>query len=281
MKKIINNPNDVVTDTLTGLVLANDSLCLIKEHWVVYKRERRNKVGLVSGGGSGHEPAQSGYVGNGMLDAVVAGNVFASPGPEAILQGIKKANTGKGVLLVVTNYSGDIMNFDMAKELAEAEGITVDSVIVNDDVAVPNSTYSTGRRGIAGTVLVHKIAGAKSETGSTLNEVKAVAQKTVDNMRSMGMALSSCIIPSVGTPGFMLAEDEIEIGMGVHGEPGVERSTIRASRDIAEILLAKILDDYDYVNCEVALLVNGLGGTSLMELYILSKDTRKLLEQKQ
>ena len=279
MKKIINEPNNVVDDTLSGLAYANPSLGYISSHNVIFRKERNSKVGLVSGGGSGHEPAQAGYVGYGMLDAAVCGNVFASPGPEAILEGIRKADSGKGILLIITNYSGDIMNFGMAKELAELEDIIVESVIVRDDVAVPDSTYSTGRRGIAGTVLVHKTTGAKAETGGTLEEVKAVAEKTVASLRSIGMSMSSCILPSVGKPIFEIDETDMEIGMGVHGEPGVERTTIKTSREIAEILISKLTDDLDFSGSEVVLMVNGLGGTALMELYILNKDIHEILKR--
>lgn len=278
MKKIINDPTKVVNDTLAGLAYSNPSLEYLKEYNVILKREIKHKVGLVSGGGSGHEPAQAGYVGEGMLDAAVCGNVFASPGPEAIYEGIKKVNRNKGVLLIVTNYSGDIMNFDMAKELAEVEGVEVETVIVNDDVAVEDSTFTTGRRGIAGTVLIHKIAGAKAEMGFSLSQVKSVTNKAIANIRSFGISLSSCIIPSVGKEIFDIGEDEMEIGMGVHGEPGVERTKIKTSLEIAEIMIDRILNDFDYSNSEVALMINGLGATSVMELNILAKDVHELLK---
>ena len=242
------------------------------------KEKTTGKVGLVSGGGSGHEPAHAGYVGYGMLDAAVAGNVFASPSPDRILKGIEAADSGNGVLLIIKNYSGDIMNFNMAKELAEMDGHVVDTVVVKDDVAVPDSTYSTGRRGIAGTVFVHKIAGAKAAKGASLAEVKTAAEKAIANVRSMGTAMSSCIIPGVGKPGFELAEDEIEIGMGIHGEPGVERTTVKTAKELAGILLKRILDDYQEKPEEVALMVNGLGATPQMELYILNNEVHKLLE---
>jgi dihydroxyacetone kinase-like protein len=215
-----------------------------------------------------------------MLDAAVAGNVFASPSPDRVLKGIQAADSGKGVLLIVKNYSGDIMNFDMARELAEAEGITVDSVVVKDDVAVPDSTYSTGRRGIAGTVFVHKIAGAKAEKGASLAEVKAVARKVIDNVRSMGMAMSACVLPGVGKPGFILNEDEIEIGMGIHGEPGVEKTKVVTAAELADILLGRVLADYDYTGSDAAVMVNGLGATPLMELYIVYNEVEKVLAAK-
>ena len=238
------------------------------------------KVAVISGGGAGHEPLHAGFVGKGMLDAAVSGNVFSSPSPDRIEAAIEKVEKGQGVLFVIKNYSGDIMNFGMAQDMAEMEGIQVESVVVKDDVAVPDSTYSTGRRGIAGTMFVHKIAGAMAETGAPLSEVAGVAREVVENLRSMGMAMSPCILPAVGRPGFTLGENEIEIGMGIHGEPGVEKTTMKTAKEIAAILLQKILDDYDYEGSEVAVLVNGLGGTPLMELYILNYEVQNLLKEK-
>jgi phosphoenolpyruvate---glycerone phosphotransferase subunit DhaK len=280
MKKIINHPNNVVSEALLGLSKAYPELKYTENLEVISRKEKRKKVGLVSGGGSGHEPAHAGYVGKGMLDAAVAGNVFSSPSPDRIIKGIEEANSGEGVLLIIKNYSGDIMNFDMAREMAEMEDIRVESVVVKDDVAVPDSTYSTGRRGIAGTVFVHKIAGAKAESGASLDEVKAAAEKAIANIRSMGMSMSGCTLPAVGKPGFVLAENEIEIGMGIHGEPGVERTNVKTATEVAEILLSKVLEDYDFSNSEVALLVNGLGATPLMELYILNNEVEKVLTAK-
>ncbi len=282
MKKLINNPNEVVTDMLLGLAKSNPNLVYSNDGLEVISRKekKQNKVGLVSGGGSGHEPAHAGFVGKGMLDAAVAGNVFASPSPDRIIEGIKAADSGAGVLMIIKNYSGDIMNFQMAGELAGMEDIKTDYVVVKDDVAVPDSTYSTGRRGIAGTVFVHKIAGAAAEAGRSLEEVKAVAQKTIDNIRSMGMAMTPCILPGVGKPGFELAPDEVEIGMGIHGEPGVNREKISTAKETAEKLIGRILDDYDYSGSEVAVMVNGLGGTPLMELYIMYNEVEKILTEK-
>jgi len=280
MKKIINNPNNVVSEALQGLAKAYPQLEYTEGLEVISRKIKTKKVGLVSGGGSGHEPAHAGYVGKGMLDAAVAGNVFSSPSPDRIIKGIEEANSGEGVLLIIKNYSGDIMNFGMAKEMAEMDDIRVESVVVKDDVAVPDSTYSTGRRGIAGTVFVHKIAGAKAEAGASLDEVKAAAEKAIANIRSMGMAMSSCILPAVGKPGFVLGENEIEIGMGIHGEPGVQRTTVKTASEVAEILLSRILEDDDYEGAEVALMVNGLGATPLMELYILNSEAEKLLSSK-
>ncbi len=282
MKKIINNPNDVVTEMLQGLAKANPNVVYAGEGVEVISRKEKKsgKVGVISGGGSGHEPAHAGYVGKGMLDAAVAGNVFASPSPDRIIEGIKAADSGAGVLMVIKNYSGDIMNFEMAGELASMEDIKTASVVVKDDVAVPNSTFSTGRRGIAGTVFVHKVAGAAAEMGKSLEEVQAAAQKTADNVRSMGMAMSPCILPGVGTPGFDLGEKEVEIGMGIHGEPGVSREDLRPAKDLAEELVGRILADYDYSGSEVAVMVNGLGGTPLMELYIMYNEVEKYLAEK-
>ncbi|MFA5527772.1 MAG: dihydroxyacetone kinase subunit DhaK [Peptostreptococcales bacterium] len=281
MKKIINNPDNVVSDMLAGMEKAYSELKYDSEFEVISRANKeKKKVGLVSGGGSGHEPAHAGYVGFGMLDAAVAGNVFASPGPDRILKGIEEANSGEGVLLIIKNYSGDIMNFEMAKDLAAMDDVKVDSVVVKDDVAVEDSTYSTGRRGIAGTVFIHKVAGAKAEMGGSLAEVKAVAEKAIVGLRSIGMAMDSCILPAVGKKGFVLSEDEIEIGMGIHGEPGVERTKIMTALELSEIMIEKILSDYNYADKEVALMINGLGATPLMELFILNKEVQERLTEK-
>lgn len=281
MKKIINDPEHVVSEMLAGIEISDSSLKYIPGFEVIARREpNKEKVAIISGGGSGHEPAHAGYVGRGMLDAAVAGNVFASPSPDRILEAIHQVGGDKGVLMVIKNYSGDIMNFSMAAELAEMEGYKVMSVVTRDDVAVPESTYSTGRRGIAGTVFVHKIAGAAAEAGRSLEEVRDVAQKVIDNTRSMGMAMSPCILPGVGKPGFVLADDEIEVGMGIHGEPGVERTSVKTSKELAEILCGHILADMDFSGSDCAVMVNGLGGTPLMELYILTNDVNALLMEK-
>ncbi|ETP73139.1 dihydroxyacetone kinase, DhaK subunit [Lachnospiraceae bacterium JC7] len=281
MKKIINAPEDVVKECLEGMQMAySDTLDYIPEMEVIVRKEIRDKVAVISGGGAGHEPLHAGFVGRGMLDAAISGNVFSSPSPDRIVAAIDRVNTGKGVLMVIKNYSGDIMNFGLATDMAELDGVQIDKVIVKDDVAVPDSTYSTGRRGIAGTVFVHKIAGAKAETGASLSEVAAIAREAADNIRSMGMAMTPCILPAVGKPGFVLAEDEIEIGMGIHGEPGVEKTKVKTAKEVAECLLDKILSDYDFENSEVAVLVNGLGGTPLMELYILNREVQKILKER-
>lgn len=265
---------------LAGMAAVNPEVCYDREGEVIYRRKKTEKVGIVSGGGSGHEPAHAGYVGMGMLDAAVAGNVFASPDPARILNGIEHADSGRGVLLVIKNYSGDIMNFEMAADLAADLDIPVRNVVVRDDVAVKESTYSTGRRGIAGTVFVHKIAGARAEAGGTLEEIAELAQRTADNVRSFGVSLSSCILPAVGTPGFTIEEGQMELGMGIHGEPGIEQTAMKQASEIAEIMVEKITADLDYSGAETAVIVNGLGGTPLMELYILAGEIDQKLRAK-
>ena len=282
MKKIINNPTDVVSEALMGMQAAYpDKLVYTPKMEVISRKERKtDKVAVISGGGAGHEPLHAGFVGKGMLDAAISGNVFSSPSPDRIGSAIEQVSCGKGVLMVIKNYSGDIMNFGLSADLAEMDDIEVAQVIVKDDVAVPDREEGTGRRGIAGTVFVHKIAGAKAEQGASLAEVKAAAEKAVRNIRTMGVAMTPCILPAVGKPGFQIADDEIEIGMGIHGEQGVETTKIKSAKEIAEILVGRILDDYDYSGSEVAVLVNGLGGTPLMELYILNLEVQKILEEK-
>ena len=237
-------------------------------------------VALVSGGGSGHEPAHGGFVGEGMLDCAVAGPVFTSPTPDQIYEGIKAVATPKGVLCVVKNYTGDVMNFEMAIDMAKDEGMEAQYVVVNDDVAVKDSLYTTGRRGVAGTILVHKIAGAKAEQGASLDEVVAVANKVIANVRTMGMAISPCIVPAAGKPGFELAEDEMEIGIGIHGEPGTHREKVRPADEIVTMLLDKITEDLDFSGKEVAVIVNGMGGTPLMELFVVNNKVHDYLEAK-
>ena len=283
MKKIINRPEQVVEEMLQGAVLAHPQYVKRVEGFDVLVRAQgpSAKVALVSGGGSGHEPSHAGYVGRGMLDGAVAGAVFTSPTPDQVFEAVKAVNGGKGVLLVIKNYTGDIMNFEMAEELAAAEGIEVVHVVVNDDVAVENSTWTTGRRGIAGTVFVHKIAGAKAEAGGNLAEVKRVGEKVVTNVRSMGIALTPCTVPAAGKPSFNLAETEMEVGLGIHGEPGTHRDTIRPADEITTHLMDKILKDMPVSpGQEVAVMVNGLGGTPSMELYIVNRKVADILESK-
>lgn len=285
VKKIINHPEQVVQEMLEGIVLAHpDRLRLLDGTSVIVRKDApvKNKVGVISGGGSGHEPAHAGYVGKGMLDAAVAGEVFTSPTPDQIFSAIQAVNSGKGVFMVIKNYTGDVMNFEMAAELAAAEGIEVESVIVNDDVAVEDSTYTTGRRGIAGTVFVHKIVGAKAEEGAPLGEIKRVAEKVVKNVRSMGMAISPCTVPAAGKPGFELGENEMEVGIGIHGEPGIARKPIATADEIARTLTAHILDDIKIASGdEVAVMVNGMGATPIMELYIVNRKVQQILQEKE
>lgn len=282
MKKIINDVNLVEDQMIQGLVKAHPQYLkkLDGINVVVRAQKKEGKVALISGGGSGHEPAHAGYVGKGMLDAAVAGAVFTSPTPEPIYEGIKAVDAGAGVLMVIKNYTGDVMNFEMAGEMAEMEGITVKQVVVNDDVAVKDSLYTVGRRGVAGTVFVHKIAGAKAEEGASLDEVQAVAQKVIDNVRTMGMAIQPCTVPASGKPGFELTDEEMEVGIGIHGEPGTHRETLRPADEIVDMLMERILADIDYSGCEVAVLVNGAGATPLMELYIINNRVSDILAGK-
>ncbi len=281
MKKLINEPEAVVREMLAGLAKAHPQLAYVEGLEVIcLAKPRQDKVGVISGGGSGHEPAHAGYVGPGLLDAAAAGNVFASPSPDRILEAVKRANGGRGVLMVVKNYSGDIMNFEMAGEMARMEGIETAMVVVKDDVAVPDSTFSTGRRGIAGTVFVHKIAGAAAQRGDDLAGVQALALHACGRLRSMGMASAPCTLPGAGKPNFTLADDEIEIGMGIHGEPGVSRARPASAKETARVLLERVLADLDYTGSRVAVLVNGLGATPLMELYIVYNEIETLLREK-
>ena len=272
MKKLINAAENVEDEMILGLIKsAPKKLRKLECGNVIVRADKKvEKVALVSGGGSGHEPAHGGFVGKGMLDCAVAGAVFTSPTPDKIFEGIKAVATDKGVLCIVKNYTGDVMNFEMAVDMATDEDINVASVIVNDDVAVKDSLYTTGRRGVAGTILVHKIAGAKAEEGAALDEVKRVAEKVIANVRSMGMAISPCTVPAAGKPGFTLSDDEVEIGIGIHGEPGTHRDKISSADEIAKKLLDKILADLEFKGREVAVIVNGMGATPLMELYIIN-----------
>ena len=282
MKKFINGTDQVEDQMIQGMVKAYPQYLrkLDSGNVVVRANKKEGKVALISGGGSGHEPAHGGYVGEGMLDAAVAGAVFTSPTPDQVYEGIKAIATDAGVLMVIKNYTGDVMNFEMAGEMAEADGIKVKQVIVNDDVAVKDSLYTVGRRGVAGTVFVHKIAGAKAETGASLDEVQAVAQKVIDNVRTMGAAIRPCTVPAAGKPGFELAEDEMEIGIGIHGEPGTYRDKIKTADEITTLLMDKILADIDYTGSEVAVMVNGSGATPLMELFIINNKVADILAEK-
>lgn len=284
MKKMINQPENIVDEMLNGMVAAHPDYVKRVEGFDVLVRANgsEGKVALVSGGGSGHEPSHGGFVGKGMLDGAIAGEVFTSPTPDQVLEAIKTVDSGNGVLLIIKNYTGDVLNFEMAAELAEEEGIKVEKVIVNDDVAVENSTWTTGRRGIAGTIFVHKIAGAMAEKDGDLSEVKRVAEKVIANVRSMGMALNPCTVPANGKPSFQLAENEVEIGMGIHGEPGTHREDIKSVNETTRHLIEKILDEGIYKEGdEVAVLVNGLGATPQMELYLANLKLDELLKEKE
>ena len=281
MKKIINKPENVVTEMLDGLAYVHNDLVHRVEGFDIIARNEQvaGQVGLISGGGSGHEPAHAGFVGDGMLSAAIAGAVFTSPTPDQILEAIKEADQGAGVFMVVKNYSGDIMNFEMAQELAEMEGIEVASVVVDDDIAVENSLYTQGRRGVAGTIFVHKILGHAAREGKSLAEIKDLADKIVPNIHTIGLALSGATVPEVGKPGFVLAEDEIEYGIGIHGEPGYRKESMQPSRQLAEELTGKLLEAFDAKSGErYALLINGMGATPLMEQYVFANDVASILE---
>ena len=280
MKKIINKHENVVTEMLDGLAYVHSDLVHRVEGFDIIARNEQaaGQVGLISGGGSGHEPAHAGFVGDGMLSAAIAGAVFTSPTPDQILEAIKEADQGAGVFMVVKNYSGDIMNFEMAQVLAEMEGIEVASVVVDDDIAVENSLYTQGRRGVAGTIFVHKILGHAAREGKSLAEIKDLADKIVPNIHTIGLALSGATVPEVGKPGFVLAEDEIEYGIGIHGEPGYRKESMQPSRQLAEELTGKLLEAFEAKAGErYALLINGMGATPLMEQYIFANDVASIL----
>ena len=282
MKKIINAPELVVEDMCEGFFLSHGDIVEIDKKNRIVRRKEKNpdKVALISGGGSGHEPSHAGFVGKGMLDAAVCGDVFASPSIMQIYNAILQVRSPKGVLLIVKNYSGDVMNFNAAAEMAEEDDdIRVEKVYVNDDVAVMDSLYTVGRRGVAGTVFVHKIAGALAETGADLKEVKETAEEVICNVRSMGFALTSCTVPEKGAPTFDISEDEMELGVGIHGEPGVSREKTTEASALAEQIMERIIADLPFQSGdETAILVNGLGGSPIQELYILNKEVRRLAD---
>ena len=280
MKKFINSPGMLETDTNRGLQLAYPKILrqLPGCNIMVRQNLKTDRVALVFGCGSGHEPAPNGYVGHGMLDAGVPGRIFSSPTPDKILKGIKEVQTGAGVLCIIVNYTGDVLNFRMAMEMAQMEGIAAESVIVADDVATQKSK-AMGQRGLAGVVLIMKIAGAAAEMGTDLYGVKEVAEWAISGLRTVGVACRPCIIPSDGQPSFELGEAEMEIGMGLHGEPGVMRCEMMSARDTARQMLDLILLDCNYVNSEVVVLINGLGGTPIMELYVVNEFVHEYLNQ--
>ena len=284
MKKIMNTPETFVYDMCHGLALAHPELEFVEKFKIVKKKDiDENKVSLISGGGSGHEPAHAGFVGKGMIDCAVCGDVFASPSQVQVYNAIKKCATDKGVLLVIKNYSGDCMNFNNAMADAQDDGIKVDAVYVNDDIAVKDSLYTVGRRGVAGTVLVHKCAGAAAEQGKELDEVKRVANKVIDNVRSFGFAFTSCTVPAAGHPTFEIGDDEMEFGVGIHGEPGryrekIDYSTGTFADDLARRILTDLEEDLGLKAGEdVVLLINGFGGTPLQELYLLNNSVTKAI----
>jgi len=284
MKKVINNVENVVSEMCEGMIKAHPDKLAFNNKYKIIKRKELNKlkVTLISGGGSGHEPAHGGYVGKGMLDAAVCGDVFASPSTIQVYNAILETASDRGALLIVKNYSGDCMNFNAAADMAvDDEGIKVEKVYVNDDVAVKDSLYTVGRRGVAGTVFVHKVAGAAAEKGLELDAVKAAAEKAIANVRSIGFAFTSCTVPAKGTPTFSLCEDEMEFGVGIHGEPGVAREKLISADELANRMLDRIIADLPFSEGdEVALMVNGMGATPSLELYILNNSVGKILNEK-
>ena len=285
MKKLINAPENVVKEALAGMQAAHPDLLRVDvEQQIIIRKDapKQGKVGVISGGGSGHEPMHGGFVGMGMLDAACPGAVFTSPVPDQMLAATQAVNGGAGVLHIVKNYTGDVLNFEMAAELAASDGIEVASVVTNDDVAVQDSLYTAGRRGVGVTVLLEKIVGGLAETGASLDQVTALARKVNDLGRSMGMALTSCTVPAAGKPTFDLGEDEMEIGIGIHGEPGRRRVKLASADDITEMLAIPIIDDLGLKSGErVLAFVNGMGGTPLIELYIVFNALHRILHGRQ
>ena len=282
MKKIINRPEDLVTQMCHGIVMAHPYLLLDANNKVIYRRDDGGgRVKLISGGGSGHEPAHAGFVGSGMLDAAVCGDVFASPSQIQVYKAIRNIEASAGVLLIIKNYSGDVMNFMNAAHLAKEDGILVDYVVVDDDIAVKDSLYTVGRRGVAGTVFVHKIAGAAAQSGKSLQEVKAVAEKAIKNVKSIGLALTSCTVPAKGAPMFELGDSEMEYGVGIHGEPGIVRSQISDADSLAKKMVGSLCEELGLESAKgkerVAVLINGFGATPLMELYLLNASVAREL----
>ncbi|MFN2488387.1 MAG: dihydroxyacetone kinase subunit DhaK [Actinomycetota bacterium] len=281
MKKLINRPDDVVTEALQGIEAAHGDLVKVfydPNYIVRADAPVDGKVGLLSGGGSGHEPMHGGFVGRGMLDAACPGEVFTSPTPDQMLEATKAVSAGAGVLHIVKNYTGDVLNFEMAADLAKDEGIEVEAVVIDDDVAVQDSLYTAGRRGVGTTVLAEKICGAAAEEGRSLGDVAELCRKVNSNARSMGMALTSCTVPSAGEPTFELGDDEMEIGIGIHGEPGRERVAVTPVAEIVERLAGPVVEDLDAGDgADVLAFVNGMGGTPLLELYIVYNELKKWL----
>jgi dihydroxyacetone kinase-like protein len=284
MKKLINKPEDVVKQSLAGVAAAHADL--VKVHYdpnFVVRADApvQGKVGVISGGGSGHEPMHGGFVGKGMLDAACPGDVFTSPTPDQMEAATKAVNGGAGVLHIVKNYTGDVMNFEMAAELCQAEGIEVEAVVIDDDVAVQDSLYTAGRRGVGTTVLAEKICGAAAERGDNLQKVADLCRKVNDNGRSMGMALTSCTVPAAGKPTFDIGADEMEIGIGIHGEPGRERMKLKTANEIVEMMATAVISDLPFKSGDqVIAMVNGMGGTPLIELYLIYNELSTICQGK-
>ncbi|MDO5049708.1 MAG: dihydroxyacetone kinase subunit DhaK [Actinomycetaceae bacterium] len=282
MKKLVNDVHNVVNESLEGFALAYPDIVKVTfdpTYIVRAEPKGEGKVAIISGGGSGHEPLHGGFVGYGMLDAAVPGAVFTSPTPEPIEEATKAVDRGAGVLHIIKNYTGDVLNFETAAEMAEMDDIEVTSVIVNDDVAVEDSLYTAGRRGVAGTMLVEKIAGAAAERGDSLQQVTDIAQAVNDNMRSMGLALGPCTVPHAGQPSFDLGDTEVEMGIGIHGEPGYRRTEMKTADELTEELYSKVKEDLPFESGDdVLVLVNGMGGTPLSELYIVNRKVQELLK---
>ncbi len=284
MKKFINKVDDILTESLSGFALAHSDLVNLHldPTFLTRKNKAQNKVAIISGGGSGHEPLHAGYIGYGMLDAACPGYVFSSPTPDQMLAAAEAVHAGKGILFIVKNYAGDVMNFEMTGEMLSFEHATV---LTSDDCAVVNSTYTTGRRGVAGTVIVEKCVGSLAETGADLASCKALGDKVNSRTASIGMALTSCTVPAAGRPTFDIGDNELEMGVGIHGEPGRRRETMREADAIVKDCVDAILADFTFrnlkpaKNSEVLLLVNGFGATPLMELYLLYNSAAKLLKQ--
>ena len=279
MKKLMNGAENIVVEMCKGFVLAHPELAFTESHKIISRKEKHNNVALISGGGSGHEPAHAGFVGKGMLDAAVCGDVFASPSQIQVYKALQHVATDKGVLMIIKNYSGDMMNFQNGAALATEDGIKVDYVKVADDIAVKDSLYTVGRRGVAGTIFVHKIAGAAASKGYELARVKELAQKAADNVISLGFAYSSCTVPAKGTPTFTLADDEMEYGVGIHGEPGIRREKILPSKELAQRMVDDLFLDRPDMK-EVAVLINGFGSTPMQELYVFNHDVCEHLARK-
>jgi dihydroxyacetone kinase-like protein len=281
MKKLINGADDVLKDALDGIAAAHADLNVDKKNRIIYRATpKKGKVALISGGGSGHEPLHGGFVGLGMLDAACCGEVFTSPTPDQMQEATKVVDSGAGVLHIVKNYTGDVMNFEMAGELASAEaGVKVATIVTNDDVAVEDSTWTAGRRGVGVTVLLEKIVGAAAEEGRDLAAITALANKVNDGGRSMGVALTSCTVPAAGKPTFDLPEDMMEVGVGIHGEPGRNRVPLASAAEIAKQLVDPILADLDFTKGPAIVMLNGLGGSPLIELYVMYAEVSKLLEK--